>query len=173
MPWLATIGYEGAALDDFLATLREVGVATVIDVRQVPVSRRAGFSKTQLREAVETAGMSYVHLGGLGDPKEGREAARQGRMAGFRQIFGRHLRTTEARSDLQIAVDLARGGGACLLCYERQPEFCHRSMVADAVVEATGVDVRHLGVRGGLAKNDGDERSGTRAGAGQSVAAWR
>jgi uncharacterized protein (DUF488 family) len=171
MPWLATIGYEGAALDDFLATLRESGVTLLIDVRQIPASRRAGFSKVKLREAAEGAGVRYIHLGGLGDPKEGRDAARHGRMAEFRQIFTRHLRTAEAQTDLQIAADLAGQGGACLLCYERQPAFCHRSIVADALAQSIGVQVRHLGVRGGLAKDDGGERSRARAGVGQGIAA--
>lgn len=173
MPWLATIGYEGAALDDFFATLRDVNVTLLIDIRQIPASRRPGFSKIRLREAAEGAGIRYVHLVGLGDPKEGRDAARQGRMAEFRQIFTRHLRTAEAQTDLQIAADLVREGGACLLCYERQPEFCHRSIVAEALTATTGTDVRHLGVRGGLAKDDGDERSRARPGAGQGVAACR
>ena len=173
MPWLATIGYESASLDDFLATLREAGVTILIDVRQSPASRRLGFSKVRLREATEGAGIRYVHLVGLGDPKEGRDAARQGRMTEFRQIFTRHLRTDEAQTDLQIAADLVREGGACLLCYERQPEFCHRSIVAEALMATTGIDVRHLGVRGGLARDDGDERSRARAGAGQGIAACR
>lgn len=173
MPWLATIGYEDATLEDFLATLAAAGVTTLIDIRQVATSRRAGFSKQRLRQAVCDAGMRYVHLVRLGDPKEGRNAARQGRMAEFRQIFTRHLRTAEAQSDLRIAADLVREGGGCLLCYERQPEFCHRSIVADALTATTGIDVRHLGVRGGLAKDDGDERSRARPGASQGIAACR
>lgn len=173
MPWLATIGYEGATLDDFLATLREAGITALIDVRQVPASRRTGFSKVRLREAVEAVGIRYVHLVGLGDPKAGRDAARQGRMAEFRQIFARHLRTHEAQLDLQTAAGLAQEGGACLLCYERQPEFCHRSIVADALAETIGLDVRHLGVRGGLANHDGNERPRAGVGARQGVAACR
>lgn len=173
MPWLATVGYEGAAFDDFLATLRQGGVVTLIDIRQVPASRRAGYSKTSLRETVEGAGICYVHLVGLGDPKEGRDAARQGRVAEFKRIFTRHLQTAEAQVDLQTAADLAKQGGACLLCYERHPEFCHRSIVADALAQRTGVEVRHLVVRGGLAKDEGNERSRARAGAGQGVATCR
>ncbi len=173
MPRLATIGYEGAALDDFLATLREGGVAILIDIRQVPTSRRAGYSKVRLRAAVEGAGIRYVHLVGLGDPREGRDAARQGRMVEFRQIFARHMRTAEAQADLQTAADLAHGGGVCLLCYERQPDFCHRSIVADALAQRIGVEVRHLGVRGGLAKDEGNERSRVRVGSDQGVAACR
>jgi uncharacterized protein (DUF488 family) len=62
MPWLATIGYEGAGFDDFLATLRQAGVVTLVDVRQPPASRRAGYSKSRLREAVEGMRIRYVHL---------------------------------------------------------------------------------------------------------------
>ncbi len=59
---LYTIGYEKALLQDVLATLAEAGVATLIDVRDRPISRRPGFSKRQLAAAIEDAGMRYVHL---------------------------------------------------------------------------------------------------------------
>lgn len=170
---LTTIGYEGATTRDFLATLRVAGVTTLVDIREVPASRRAGFSKSQLRSLVENAGIRYIHLVGLGDPKSGRDAARQGRMTEFRQIFARKLKSAEAQADLQSAVNLARQGVICLLCYERQPEFCHRSMVADALADIAGVEVCHLGVRVGLAKHDGDERSGARPGANQGAASRR
>lgn len=173
MQWLATIGYENASLDDFLATLQQVGVATLIDVRQVPVSRRAGFSKKQLREAVEALGIRYVHLVGLGDPKEGREAAKKGRFAEFRQIFVRHLQTAQAQADLETATEIARNGRACLLCYEKKPEFCHRSIVADALASKIGIEIRHRGVREGLAKDDGDQRTRTRVSTGEGLAACR
>lgn len=173
MSWLATIGYEGASFEDFLATLRQVGVDSLIDIRQVPISRRAGYSKNQLRAAVEADGIRYLHLVGLGDPKEGRDAARQGRYAEFRHIFTCHLQSVEARADLDTAAGIAEKGGMCLLCYERQPEFCHRSMVADALAHRIGVDILHLDVTAGLAIVDRDERTRTRVGAGQGVAACR
>ena len=173
MPWLATIGYEGAALDDFLATLREAGVTILIDIRQVPASRRAGSPRSGCtRRSMALASATYIWWA-LVILRKG--AMPHGR-AGLRSS-GRSSPATceplEAQTDLQIAADLAQDGGACLLCYERQPEFCHRSIVADALAETTGVDVRHLGVRGGLAKHDGDERSRPRAGAGQGIATCR
>lgn len=167
---LKTIGYEGATTTDFLATLQLAGVTTLVDIREVPASRRAGFSKSQLRSLVEASGIRYIHLVGLGDPKSGRDAARQGRMTEFRQIFARKLRSAEAQADLQSAVNLAREGTICLLCYERQPEFCHRSMVADAVADITGVEVSHLGVRVGLVNHGRDKRSGARSSSGQGAA---
>ena len=69
-----TIGYEAATMADFLAALTAAGVTRVIDVRALPLSRRPGFSKTPLKNALAEAGIDYVHLKALGTPAEGREA---------------------------------------------------------------------------------------------------
>ena len=74
-----TIGYEGVTQGEFLAALEGAGVARVIDVRALPLSRRPGFSKTPLKNALAEVGIDYVHLKALGTPPEGREAARKGR----------------------------------------------------------------------------------------------
>ena len=75
-----TIGYEGATQGEFLAALEAAGVKRIIDVRAVPNSRRPGFSKTPLRNALAEAGIDYVHLRALGTPADGRAAARAGRL---------------------------------------------------------------------------------------------
>jgi uncharacterized protein (DUF488 family) len=81
-----TIGYEGAAMDEFLAALKNAGVERLIDVRALPLSRRPGFSKSPLRSTLEEAGIEYVHLKALGTPAEGRSAARAGRHADLKRI---------------------------------------------------------------------------------------
>jgi len=73
-----TIGYEGATVPEFVATLGSAGVQRVIDIRALPNSRRPGFSKTPLRNALAEADIDYVHLRALGTPAEGRAAAQQG-----------------------------------------------------------------------------------------------
>jgi uncharacterized protein (DUF488 family) len=152
---LATIGYEAADIVDFIATLRTAGISRLIDFRQLAISRRPGFSKNPLSAALEEAGIDYVHLRGLGDPKEGREAARAGDHARFRRVFAAHLGTEVAQADLTKAASLVAEGGACLMCYERDHTACHRSIVAVAIsarvqVQAT---IRHLGVRTGRASH--------------------
>lgn len=102
---LRTIGYEGATLEGFLAALRRSRVSLLIDVRAVAVSRRKGFSKTALAAALAEAGIGYLHLRDLGDPKPGREAARAGRMSEFRAIYSAHLRGA-------VAQEKAAGEGA-------------------------------------------------------------
>src|ERR1700751_6123716 len=96
---LATIGYEGASAEAFDATLENAGIELVVDVRAVAVSRRRGFSKSSLAARLEAAGLRYVHLRGLGDPKPGRDAARAGDLARFRAVFSAHLETEGAQGD--------------------------------------------------------------------------
>jgi len=149
---LATIGYEAAELSDFIATLHGAGVSRLIDVRELPISRRRGFAKAALSTALAAAGIDYVHLRGLGDPKEGREAARAGDYARFRIVFGSHMKTEVAQNALRTAVRLVEDGGACLMCYERDHTRCHRTIVADAISSSLVAKIRHLGVRSGIGK---------------------
>ncbi len=148
---LATIGYEGAALDDFIATLKLSSVRMLIDVRELPISRRKGFAKTALATALEAVGIRYLHLKGLGDPKPGREAARVGDHARFLRVFRAHMRTSTAQFDLAIAANHVASGGVCLMCFERDHTACHRTLVAEAVHATVPVRIRHIGVRSGLA----------------------
>jgi uncharacterized protein (DUF488 family) len=148
---LMTIGYESADVADFIATLRAAGVRRIIDVRELAISRRKGFAKRALSAALQNAGINYVHLRGLGDPKEGREAARAGDVERFRRVFVSHMSSDAAKADLQKASDLVTEGGACLMCFERDHSACHRSIVAQAICGSIHASVRHLGVRAGLA----------------------
>ena len=138
---LATIGYEQATLDAVLGTLQAAGVGLLVDVRAVAASRRPGFSKRQLAAGLESVGIGYLHLRGLGTPAEGRQAARAGRHDDLRRIYGAHLATTGAQAELAELEALVAGGRrVCLLCFERDAGGCHRSMVA----ERLNVEVAHL-----------------------------
>ncbi len=147
---LFTIGYEGASLADFLATLRAVNIGVLVDVRDVPISRKPGFSKKVLAAHLEDVGIRYLHLPDLGDPKAGRDAARRGDTSTFIRIFRAHLDRGEAQAALGQAVDIASELTACLFCFERDPAGCHRSIVAEAMTGRQSFLVTHLGVRSGL-----------------------
>lgn len=144
---LSTIGYEGARLDEFVETLLLARVEQVIDIRDVPVSRRPGFSKNVLARALEAEGISYVHLKPLGDPKPGREAARDGRFDDFVMIYNEHMSLPAAQEALRVAADAAKSRPSVLLCYERDYKHCHRTLVADAMCGLSSFEVRNLGVR--------------------------
>ena len=139
-----TIGYEKALLKDILATLSGAGVATLIDVRDRPISRRPGFSKRQLAAAIEDAGMRYVHLKALGTPPEGRLANRRREWERFWGIVEEKLARPEAELDLRQAAETANAAPSCLLCYEADLRVCHRHRIAEILVERNGFAVRHL-----------------------------
>jgi len=137
-----TIGYEGATMADFLAALKGAGVEQVIDVRALPLSRRPGFSKTALRGALEEAGIEYVHLKALGTPADGRAAARAGRHADLERIYAGQLELPEAIAQSAQMLALANEMPSALLCMEREPAHCHRTLLLDAV--APEAEVVHL-----------------------------
>jgi uncharacterized protein (DUF488 family) len=155
VPVLSTIGYEGASLDDFLATLQRAGVAAVIDIRDVPASRRPGFSKNVLAAALASAGVSYTHLKPLGDPKPGREAARRGDHDEFVRVFTAHVASPQADVALQQAVDIATSKPSVLLCYERDPRHCHRTLVARMMKGLATFEIRDLGVQKAQVRSGG------------------
>lgn len=144
-PAVATIGYEDTTMRDFLGALREAGVELLVDVRAVANSRKPGFSKTRLAASLAEAGIDYLHLRGLGTPAEGRAAARAGRHEEMRRVFAEHLRTPQARADLESLEERVRAGRrVALLCLEADPAHCHRTLVAEALGERVPVEVEHL-----------------------------
>jgi len=139
---LFTIGYEGATQEAFIATLRAAGVERVIDVRAVPLSRKPGFSKNVLAAGLREAGIDYVHLKALGTPPEGREAARKGNRAGLERVYAGQLELPEAMVQAQQMIELAAEKPSALLCFERDPGMCHRTLLHQAVsAEADIVDL--------------------------------
>jgi uncharacterized protein (DUF488 family) len=144
MPVIYTIGYEGTSLPEFLTRLASNQIELVIDVRELPLSRRKGFSKRAISCELARVGVDYVHLKSLGDPKEGRMAAREGREAEFRRIFGKHMRSDEAQKGLAVCAELAAVKRSALLCFERCHDCCHRSIVADNLKLAYSFRVHHI-----------------------------
>jgi uncharacterized protein (DUF488 family) len=141
---LYSIGYEKARLADVVGALQAAGVATLIDVRDRPQSRRPGFSKRQLAAGLEEAGIRYVGLKALGTPPEGREANRKRQWERFWRIVEDKLVTAEAELALDEAAAIAAESPSCLLCYEGDWRICHRSRVADILVARHGFTLRHL-----------------------------
>jgi uncharacterized protein (DUF488 family) len=128
-----TIGYEGTDITRFVETLVEADVQVLIDVRALPLSRKKGFSKRALGEHLSRGGVRYVHLKGLGDPKPGREAARAGRYEEFRAVYAHHLQSSEATAALSELERISGEATTCLMCFERDPVFCHRLMISEAL----------------------------------------
>ena len=144
MKQIFTIGYEGADLGEFGATLQKAKIDVLLDVRELPISRRRGFSKTALREALQAGGLDYRHERQLGSPKDLRHRLREDKnYRYFFRAFERHL--AKQASLLEQLTDELEGNVA-LMCYERNYQLCHRSAVAQALATLTDLTPNHLGV---------------------------
>ncbi|MGD9845527.1 MAG: DUF488 family protein [Variibacter sp.] len=145
MPPLFTIGYEHATSKAVLDALAAAGVELVVDTRAVAASRRPGFSKRQLAASLDAQGIGYLHLRGLGTPTEGRNAAHSGHLDKMFRIYEKHVRTPEAREQLDELVSLVSAGRrVCLLCYERDANHCHRRRIAELVCEHVATKTDNL-----------------------------
>lgn len=119
-----TVGYEGKTLDEFLVILLAAGVQRVVDVRELPLSRKRGFSKTALASALADHGIEYVHVRVAGNPYRDQRHDIESCLAAYRE----HLRMNpEALEEVAEALKDCR---AALLCVERDHALCHRSVLA-------------------------------------------
>jgi len=143
MTIIYTIGYEGTDIERFVATLSAMGVTRIVDVRAVALSRKKGFSKKSLAARLAAEGIDYIHFINLGDPKPGRDAARAGQYERFRAIYSKHLDSEDAQASLRELLDVAGEKPTCLLCFERDPVTCHRTIVAEEMT-ASGFEVMNL-----------------------------
>jgi uncharacterized protein (DUF488 family) len=157
VPAIATIGVYGFDRESFLAALAEGGIKHVVDVRQrrgVRGSEYAWANAQRLQAALKESGIAYSHLKELAPTTElrqlqYREDARLGE--------GKRSRTALApayaegyvtqildRVDLDPIVRWIGTSRAALLCVERDPEACHRSLIAARLQQERGFEVRHL-----------------------------
>ena len=144
MGGLSTIGYEGRTVDDLISALGADRVEILVDVRLTPLSRKPGLSKNRLASRLRAAGIDYLHLPQLGNPRDNRDAFRRGDSAAV-ATYRAVLITPEGQAALDDLLLLVTRQRVALLCFEHDAARCHRSMVADALVEAGAVTtVAHL-----------------------------
>lgn len=143
-PGLWSAGYEGRDIDSFVASLLDAQIGVVADVRLTPISRKPGFSKTRLGQALGEAGIEYTHLRGLGNPKDNRAPFWDGRIAEGRARFRSLLRSDTAQSDLDELADHARQSRVAVLCFEKDEERCHRQVVLQTLLKRTSLTATPL-----------------------------
>ena len=142
-PRLHTLGYEGLDIGAFVQLLRAHAVQTVVDVRELPLSRKRGFSKSSFRAALADAGLDYRHTPALGCPRPIRNRFRaDGDWAAYSRDFRVYLGTQEAA--LQELVAMSQSRTACLVCFEADYNQCHRSYVARSATALGAPATWHL-----------------------------
>lgn len=129
-----SIGYEGWTLPHFVESLTHFGVGKVFDVRLTPMSRKPGFSRRALCEALAEAGIEYIHEPELGNPRENRQHFQSGDVQqGYRVM--RELLDNGSGEALHRVVQAASDGSVAVLCVERSAINCHRHVITDAATE--------------------------------------
>lgn len=145
---LMTVGYEGLTVEQFFVLLTTNNVETLVDVRELPLSRKPGFSKTKLRKLSEQHGIQYIHIRQLGSPRSIRHDYREHKdWHEFASLFSRYLsRQDEALQTLEVRIAAER---CCLLCFESDHSLCHRSIVADKLSADmdSKFEIRHLSIK--------------------------
>ncbi|WP_454885342.1 DUF488 domain-containing protein [Sphingomonas oryzagri] len=137
-----TIGYEGVSQSDLVGALQNAGVELLADIRAVPLSRRPGFSKNVLAAGLREAGIDYIGMKALGTPPEGREAARKHDHDRLAKVYAGQLELPEALQQMAQLRALAAERLIALLCFERDPAGCHRSLLIRAAMpEADVIDL--------------------------------
>jgi len=142
---LCSIGYEGRSLEGYFNALLKAGVSILCDVRKNAYSRKFGFSKTMLSEVCTELGIRYEHVPELGIESDERQALND--LADYQRLFLKYERTvlplqTDALG--RIAEWVRSGECVALACFERLPEYCHRTRVAHAVEKLVGKQTTDL-----------------------------
>jgi uncharacterized protein (DUF488 family) len=142
-PHIFTLGYEGRTLPEFLALLVRERISAVIDIRHRAASRKRGFSKTPLTDALAKKKIAYFHLPQLGVPPETRHRYEREKDFG---ILHAYLEEPLERYDVLLLEILEQfpDQNACLLCFEEDFTRCHRSIVADHLSRRHGFEIHHL-----------------------------
>jgi uncharacterized protein (DUF488 family) len=129
MTKLFTSGYEQHATPaELISALNAAGVRRLVDVRELPLSRRQGFSKRALAAHLEEAGVRYDHARPLGNPKPYRDLYRSGKQGKGEKGYLAHLQNGSAVAVDELAEQLA-DLPTCLLCFEASHTACHRLLI--------------------------------------------
>jgi uncharacterized protein (DUF488 family) len=142
---LLTIGYEGLTIDEFVDRLKQFNISRLIDVREIPWSRKPRFSKTSLRERLEDENIEYVHMKALGSPSDMRTKLKtDGDYDYFFRAYGKYL--SQNMQAIKKVYQFISDGVNCIMCFERLPDKCHRTVVANKIKEydGNGLKIKHI-----------------------------
>lgn len=141
-----TIGYQERTVEEFIGRLKSHNIAVIIDVREMPVSRKRGFSKGRLSEILQQNDIAYVHIKELGSPKHLRDELHQSN--DYESFFVGYRSYIDSRKEIvdELYKDFISRETTCLMCMERLPEYCHRTIVAEKIkeIDGNGLVIKHI-----------------------------
>ncbi|MFD6679060.1 DUF488 domain-containing protein [Micromonospora parva] len=135
------VGYEGRSIDEFVAGLAHMGVTRLVDVRMTPISRKRGFSKSALCQALAAHGIVYEHRRELGNPKENRPGfgGNPEELQSARAVYASRLHHAESLAALDALAETAQRELVALLCFEADESRCHRQVVMRALEDRMSI----------------------------------
>jgi uncharacterized protein (DUF488 family) len=140
-----TIGHSNRTIDNFLAVLEANKVTVVVDIRTIPSSRHCTqFNENILADSLNTAGKRHIHMVGLGGLRHPLANSLNGgwNNASFRG-FADYMQTAEFDQSLQHLMNITKREQVILMCAEKLPWRCHRSLVSDALL-VRGFKIEHI-----------------------------
>lgn len=139
--WLGSVGYERHKDSaEFARHLRSAGVERLIDVRELPISRRRGYAKTALGKAMEGEGIEYLHMRALGNPKPFRDLYKSGKVDEGRRLYTAYLQE-EQREALELLASIIPEKKTALMCVEHDAATCHRTVIVEELRAELGLSV--------------------------------
>lgn len=137
--------YQSKSIDDLISQLKSHNISTLVDVREIPISRKKGFSKTVFSEYLNKNGIEYIHLKKLGSPKNIRKELKQNK--DYFSFFEKYLEYIQLHKN--IINDLYKiilEKNCCIMCYEDLPFKCHRKIICDEIkkMDGNGLKIEHL-----------------------------
>lgn len=143
-----TIGYEGYTLENFIKKFKDSNIQQLIDVREIALSRKNGFSKSALKDELNKHGIRYEHLQNLGSPKNIRHELKSSSMEeeDYKKFFAeykKHINDEDVMKNISVIEGLAKRKKSVIMCYEKDYTICHRSIIAEEL-KRRGWKVSHL-----------------------------
>lgn len=137
--WVGSVGYEKHRdSEEFAVRLREAGVERLVDVRELPISRRRGYAKTALGETMQAKGIEYLHMRELGNPKPYRDLYKSGKVEEGRRLYTNYLHE-EQREALELLASILPEKKTALMCVEHDSSVCHRTVILDSLRSELGL----------------------------------
>jgi len=134
---LYTIGYEGSDVDTFVSHLKDNAIDCLVDVREKPISRKKGFSKSVLAERLKKEDITYLHFKELGSPKPVRDRLKATK--DYKTFFDKMAQYLSTKGQvIEEAYAYISNKNCCLMCFEKTAAYCHRKVVAEKIKDRDG-----------------------------------
>lgn len=138
-----TLGYQGLSLEAYIGIIKEHPIAKVLDVRAAAWSRKPGFIKSTMQKGLHDVGIEYRHLQSAGNPFRKEES--ENVLEKYQEYLRKHPEPLEA-IEAEIALASKDQHSVCMTCFEKDPQQCHRSIIAEALLERNPrLHIVHLG----------------------------